>query len=296
MLARRASEVRVRRSAEHVGWSEIQGTIFQLVRRSRLSLRSSRATLAYHRLFALALYLAHDIGDDARQVFRKIIDLAVQAIDFTIQLIDFPIDAVDFALDPVEWRFDRGEVVTVAAGLFEDVARDHLLALDLAFDDADARLEFFTGHLGSPMVLSSWLIVTLARSAGPCGGFATEAAFDSGLRRFACRFDARGRRTHEGPACRGVAEYPRRKGNRLIGRDKHNGPTQILHGVYSRPQHAALPNVVLVGDAAVIKRVMPDSGAAREGTIYGAELPANCQPVACRAGGKCGVGGKEDRL
>src|SRR6185312_3670948 len=76
-------------------------------------------------------------------------DFAIQSIDFPIHAVDLPIHAVDFALDPVEPRFDRREVVAVAAGLFENVARDHLLALDLALDDTDARFEFFAGHLGS---------------------------------------------------------------------------------------------------------------------------------------------------
>jgi hypothetical protein len=54
---------------------------------------------------------------------------------------------VDLGLDPIKTRPDGGEIVAVAPRLFEDVAGDHLLALDLAFKNADAGFEFLAGDI-----------------------------------------------------------------------------------------------------------------------------------------------------
>jgi hypothetical protein len=68
------------------------------------------------------------------------------------------------------------EVVAVAAGLFEDISRDDLLALDLVFEDGDPRLEFFDvrGHCRTvPLLPRS----SLAQSAG----IATNSIHASGI-------------------------------------------------------------------------------------------------------------------
>ena len=51
---------------------------------------------------------------------------------------------IDLLFDAVEPRFDGGEIVTVAAGLFEDATCDQLLAFDVKFE----RSEFLSGHVG----------------------------------------------------------------------------------------------------------------------------------------------------
>ena len=52
---------------------------------------------------------------------------------------------VQARLDPIQAGFDGRQIVAVAAALFKDVASDHLLAFDLAFEHADAGLEFLPG-------------------------------------------------------------------------------------------------------------------------------------------------------
>ncbi len=43
---------------------------------------------------------------------------------------------IDLMFDAIEPRFDGGQIVAVAAGLFKDVTRDKLLALDVKFERA----------------------------------------------------------------------------------------------------------------------------------------------------------------
>ncbi|MFZ3311458.1 MAG: hypothetical protein WA280_19055 [Xanthobacteraceae bacterium] len=52
--------------------------------------------------------------------------------NFLGEAVHFPIQAVYFFLDPIQASFYSRHVVAVAAGLFEDMTRDHFLALDLA--------------------------------------------------------------------------------------------------------------------------------------------------------------------
>jgi hypothetical protein len=88
----------------------------------------------------LALHLPHRLGDNDRQALGKV-------LYGPIQEIDLPVKAVDFFLDPVEARLDGCEIVAVAPGLFKNMSRHQLLALDLVFEDANMRLEFFLSHM-----------------------------------------------------------------------------------------------------------------------------------------------------
>jgi hypothetical protein len=85
---------------------------------------------------ALAPDLTHDIGDHPGQALGEIVDLATE-------LVDFAVHAVNFLFDTTEARLYGSEVVAVAAGLFENMARDELLALDFTFED----VEFFSADI-----------------------------------------------------------------------------------------------------------------------------------------------------
>jgi hypothetical protein len=94
-------------------------------------------------LVALAQDIAHDFAHDGRNILPQAAHLALQVVEPALQ-------AVEPLVVAVETGFDRRQIVAVATGLFEDVARDRFLAFDLALDDVHAGLEvveLFPGYV-----------------------------------------------------------------------------------------------------------------------------------------------------
>src|SRR5687768_11028791 len=83
----------------------------------------------------------HGLSDDFRQALHQALEVSREAVHFLLQRIESAVDAVEPSINAVEPRPDRGKVVTVAARLLENVARDHFLALDLLLEHADPRHE-----------------------------------------------------------------------------------------------------------------------------------------------------------
>src|SRR5258708_702013 len=86
------------------------------------------------------LDLPHDFPDGRRIVAQKCAELHIQAVELMF-------DTVKSQLHAVKPRLDGCEIVAVAARLFENMSRHQLLALDLAFEHPDTRLELFSCHV-----------------------------------------------------------------------------------------------------------------------------------------------------
>src|SRR5262245_13105387 len=67
--------------------------------------------------------------------------MALQAVEPLIVAVQARFDGRQIVALTVQASFDRRQVIAIPAGLFEDVAGNHLLAFDLALDNVDARLE-----------------------------------------------------------------------------------------------------------------------------------------------------------
>jgi hypothetical protein len=78
----------------------------------------------------------YGISDDLRQIA----DEAIERLRHPTDLLG---DTVDLALNAIKARLYSGQIVSVAPGLFQNVTRDELFALDFAFE----RLEFFFGDV-----------------------------------------------------------------------------------------------------------------------------------------------------
>src|SRR5712671_5017048 len=98
---------------------------------------------------AISIDLAHRIRHDAWQVFGQVLDFPLQTVDFALKARG--INPIKFGLDTVQARLDGGKVVAIAAGLFEDLAFDCLVAVAFVFENVNASfelLEFFPGDVG----------------------------------------------------------------------------------------------------------------------------------------------------
>jgi hypothetical protein len=51
--------------------------------------------------------------------------------------------SIDLLLHAIHSCLQNSQIIAIASGLLEDIASDHLLALDLAFEYTHSRLEFF---------------------------------------------------------------------------------------------------------------------------------------------------------
>jgi len=87
--------------------------------------------------------IAYHLADNRRQITPQTVQISAQTAHFVFQVVEPLVVAV-------EAGFDGCQIVAIATGLFEDVASDRFLALDLTFDDIYARLEvveLFPGHV-----------------------------------------------------------------------------------------------------------------------------------------------------
>jgi hypothetical protein len=137
------------------------------------SLRCARPTLADYRAKAcarsasalafalLAKRFAHGFTDDVGEASRQAVDLLLHAAETAF-------DPIEPGFDAAESRLDGSKVIAVATGLFEDVTRDHLLALDLVFEHVDAGRKFLSRHVRR-------------RPAQPCPNGAKVIAVAAGL-------------------------------------------------------------------------------------------------------------------
>jgi len=87
------------------------------------SIEAAESALAAARRRGVAHGFAHDLWQVAHQT------------------VDGRLQSVDLALDAIKPGLDDGQVVAVEPGLFENVARDEILALEPAVEDADAQRE-----------------------------------------------------------------------------------------------------------------------------------------------------------
>ena len=79
---------------------------------------------------------------EAPEAFRRTIaDIACKAIDLVLKSVHLVPKAVHLVLDTRHTRLQDGEIVAIPARLLEDVARDHLLAFDLLFEDVDTNFK-----------------------------------------------------------------------------------------------------------------------------------------------------------
>ena len=92
----------------------------------------------------LSQHLAHHLADDFRQGLCQIINLVAQTAELGIEVVGKP---VHFVLNTIQTCFDSGKIVAIAAGLFENMARDHFLAFDLALDEPNTRFELFPDYI-----------------------------------------------------------------------------------------------------------------------------------------------------
>lgn len=118
-------------------------------------------------------------GRSSDGVADNLWQLADEAIDCRFDAAHILSHVVHLALNAAEACLDRSEIVAVAAGLFENMAGDDLLALDLAFDNADAGLELFAGYVGHSQISHK---STRVYSMG-CSALSRRLVLDSGLAR-----------------------------------------------------------------------------------------------------------------
>jgi hypothetical protein len=90
---------------------------------------------------ALAQDLAHGVRHDLREVAAKAAKFRLKAIEAAIVPIETTLDSIQTTLDSIQTRPHRGEIVSIPTRLFEDIARDDLLALDLLFEGGDTPLK-----------------------------------------------------------------------------------------------------------------------------------------------------------
>jgi hypothetical protein len=90
---------------------------------------------------AFVNHLPYNVGYSAWMVAEKSAELKLQAVNLLL-------DAINLLLDSVESRLKGREIVTVVTGLREDVPRNQLFAIDLAFQHPHAGLELFARYIG----------------------------------------------------------------------------------------------------------------------------------------------------
>jgi hypothetical protein len=81
------------------------------------------------------------------------VEISAQTVHFPLQAVKPAFQAVESLVVAVEPRFDRRQIIAIAASLFKDVANDRFLALDLALDDVHARpevVELVPGYIRRP--------------------------------------------------------------------------------------------------------------------------------------------------
>jgi len=87
------------------------------------------------------------VTDEIADCLLQSIDVFSDAINFSFDAIDFSFDAINFSFDAIETCLDARQIVGIVTRLFKNVASDHLLALNLTFEHADARFKLFPGHV-----------------------------------------------------------------------------------------------------------------------------------------------------
>src|ERR1043165_6139853 len=98
--------------------------------------------------------VANDVADDPGKLPSPLSELAAQPIDLAFDAVETGLHAINptfqSLFDLIESRLHPRNIIAVAPALFEDMARDHLLAFDFPLQDVGARcqmLELFAGHV-----------------------------------------------------------------------------------------------------------------------------------------------------
>jgi hypothetical protein len=117
------------------------------------------------------------------------------AIQPYLDAIQARLDAIQARLNAVKSGSHSGEIIAIASRLLKNMARDHLLAVDLAFEHADASFELLSGHLCGHVGASPFLATTITQVVitasrldllpAPAGGGAVQDLENAVRRQFA---------------------------------------------------------------------------------------------------------------